>query len=214
MTLSAKPWLVIQREMRTPIAASFSRPTQTPVSPSTRAAVDAEVGRRPNQHFFEIAHVAVDVAAIGLEIDDRIADELPGPVVGDVAAAAGLVDLDAARRERIRRREDVRAPAVAAHAERQDVRMLDEQQHVVDAIRRGAPRRARAAARAPRRTARGRDGGLRASDRAFGYSRDRDSHDLIATCRSGLASGPSSRACCLTCDMNSSATAPSMIRWS
>ena len=38
MTLRAKPWLVIQRAIRTPIAASFSSPTQTPVSPSTRSA--------------------------------------------------------------------------------------------------------------------------------------------------------------------------------
>ena len=31
--------------------------------------------------------------------------------------------------------QNVRAPAVAAHAKGQDVRMLDEQQHVVDAAR-------------------------------------------------------------------------------
>ena len=33
-TLKAKPWLVTHREMRTPMAASFSSPTQTPVNPS------------------------------------------------------------------------------------------------------------------------------------------------------------------------------------
>ena len=46
-TFSAKPWLVIQRLMRTPIAAIFSSrpggPTQTPVRPGTRRAVDAEL---------------------------------------------------------------------------------------------------------------------------------------------------------------------------
>ena len=47
--------------------------------PATRRAVDAVVGRRANQHFFEIADVAVHVAAIGLQVDDRIADELAGP---------------------------------------------------------------------------------------------------------------------------------------
>ena len=38
VTLRANPWLVIHRAMRTPMAASFSRPTHTPVSPSTRTA--------------------------------------------------------------------------------------------------------------------------------------------------------------------------------
>ena len=66
-----------------------------------------------------------------------IADDLAGAVIGDVAAAAGFVHLDAARRERLRRRQDVRAAAVAADAEREDGRMLDEQQQVADAA--GAP---------------------------------------------------------------------------
>ena len=38
VTLRAKPWLVTQRDRRTPMAASFSRPTQTPVIPSMRPA--------------------------------------------------------------------------------------------------------------------------------------------------------------------------------
>ena len=51
LTLKAKPWLVIQREMRTPIAPIFSGPrvgcvTQAPVRPGTRPRVDAEVARR------------------------------------------------------------------------------------------------------------------------------------------------------------------------
>ena len=49
----------------------------------------------------------MDVAAIRIQIDDRIADELARPVVGDVAAAAGLEDLDAFGREGISGRDDV-----------------------------------------------------------------------------------------------------------
>ena len=75
------------------------------------------------------------VAAIRLEVHDGIADDLAGAVIGDVAAAAGLVDLDAARVQHLGRREDVRASAVAADTERQHVRMLDEQQQVADAVR-------------------------------------------------------------------------------
>ena len=37
-TLRAKPWLVTQRDRRTPMAAIFSSPTHTPVSPGTRPA--------------------------------------------------------------------------------------------------------------------------------------------------------------------------------
>ena len=54
------------------------------------------------------------VAAIRPQIEDRIADDLAGTVIGDVAAASGLEDLDAARRERVSVREDVRAAAVSS----------------------------------------------------------------------------------------------------
>ena len=37
-TLNAKPWLVTQRWIRTPMAPIFSAPTQAPVSPSIRPA--------------------------------------------------------------------------------------------------------------------------------------------------------------------------------
>jgi hypothetical protein len=75
------------------------------------------------------------IASIGLEIDDRISDQLAGTMVRDVAAAAGLVNLDAARGKEIGRRQDVRPAAVAADAEREDVRMLEENQQIADAPR-------------------------------------------------------------------------------
>ena len=65
-TLSAKPWLVTQREMRTPMAASFASPTQMPVRPGTRVAAMPNVRHGPDQHLLEIAHVPMHVAAIGL----------------------------------------------------------------------------------------------------------------------------------------------------
>jgi hypothetical protein len=58
----------------------------------------------------------VYVPAIGMQVDDGIADDLAGPVVGDVAAPAGFGDLDAARLERLRRDQDVRTPAIPLHA--------------------------------------------------------------------------------------------------
>jgi hypothetical protein len=59
---------------------------------------------------------------------------LTGTVVRDVAAAAGLENVDAARGERVVCRENVRSTAVAADAQRQHVRVFDQQQRVVDAL--------------------------------------------------------------------------------
>ena len=84
-----------------------------------------------------------------MQIDDRIADELPGPVIGDVAAAAGLEDLDALRLERFGGRDDVRAIVTGLHAERDDRRVLEQQQLIGDRARPSAARRAASAARAP-----------------------------------------------------------------
>ena len=64
MTFSANPWLVIQRAMRTPIAASFSSPDPDAGQPVDALRRDAVVGRGADQDLFEIAHVAVHVAAI------------------------------------------------------------------------------------------------------------------------------------------------------
>jgi hypothetical protein len=75
------------------------------------------------------------IAAIGTKVDDRVPNELAGSVVGDVAAASRHVDFNAAVREQLAAREDMRAPAVALHPERQHMRMLHEQEHVVDMSR-------------------------------------------------------------------------------
>ena len=67
LTLSAKPWLVTQREMRTPMAASFCvADPDAGQARDTRPAVTPNVRDRPDQHFLEVAHVAMHVAAIRL----------------------------------------------------------------------------------------------------------------------------------------------------
>ena len=53
-------------------------------------------------------------------------------MIGDVAATPRLVHLDAARGQLGGRGEDVAAAAVAAHAKRQHVRMLDQQEQIAD----------------------------------------------------------------------------------
>jgi hypothetical protein len=74
----------------------------------------------------------VHVAPIRIEVDDRVAHDLSRTVVGDVAAAAGLVDLDTPGRQRVRRRQNMRAAAIAASPKRQHGRVLDEQQQIID----------------------------------------------------------------------------------
>ena len=103
----------------------------------------------PDQHLLEVAHVPMHVAAIGLQIDDGIADELAGTVIRDVAAAAGLEQPDAGRRERLRRREDVRPIVAGLDAERDDGGMFEQQQLIGESAPPCARRRAASAARAP-----------------------------------------------------------------
>ena len=176
--------------------------------------------RRPDQHLFEVAHVPVHVAAIGLEIDDRVADDLAGPVIGDVAAAPGLEHLDAARGQVVVGRENVRPAAVAAHAEREDGRMLDQQQQIAD--RAGAPlldERALQRERVGvRHQAEAPD--LEGSHRIRSIGRPADAARLGSSdarrsrCSASGLSGSQFSSCCLMCAMNWSATAPSMRRWS
>ena len=53
---------------------------------------DSEIGERVDEHAFECTHVRHDVAQSVTPVgqrDDRVPDQLPGPVIGDVAAAIG-----------------------------------------------------------------------------------------------------------------------------
>src|SRR5205807_940816 len=61
---------------------------------------DAEFGDGADQHFFEFRDVLAHIAIAFAEVDDWIADELAGTVIGDVAAARGLEKTDALRVER------------------------------------------------------------------------------------------------------------------
>ena len=70
------------------------RVSQTPVRPSIRVAGEAELREREDQRLLEVAAVALHVLAVPRQVEDRVADELAGPVEGRLAAAVGLDDLD------------------------------------------------------------------------------------------------------------------------
>ena len=65
--------------------------SHTPLRPSTRPASTPEVGADADQRLLDAAHVRDDVDRAG-QPHDRVADELPRAVPGDLAAA---VDVDA-----------------------------------------------------------------------------------------------------------------------
>ena len=79
-----------------------------------------------------VGHAAAPLAGHG---EDRVADELAGPVVGDVAAPVGAHQLGADRR----RVGTSTLAEVGPGAERVDVRVLEQQQVVVGARRSNRP---------------------------------------------------------------------------
>ena len=80
-----------------------------------------------NQHLFQIANVTVNVAAIRAEVDDGVAHELPGTVIGHIAAASRLDDLHAFFFQGRRRSHDVRAIVASLYPERDDRRVFEQE---------------------------------------------------------------------------------------
>jgi hypothetical protein len=96
------------------------------------ARVDPEIGRCPDQNIFKIPDVSVHVAPVRLQVQDGVTNDLAGPMVRNISATPGLVDLDTARSKDLGAGEDVRSSPVAAHAQGEDVWMLHEEQQVVN----------------------------------------------------------------------------------
>ena len=98
-------------------------PTQTPVLPVTAHAFDAVARQGPDHALLEVAQEPVQVALAVLEQQNGIGHDLPGAVVGDVAAALDLDDLDLAGGGEVGQRP-------ASPAQGDDVRVLDQHQRV------------------------------------------------------------------------------------
>ena len=128
--LSANPCMETQRDTLMPIAAILSSPTHTPVSPGIRPADDPEVGQRPDQRFFQVAQVAVQVLPVFAQIQDGVADQLPRRMVGDLAAPVHLHDGDALRPQPLRRRQQVFPLRPPPQRDRR--RVFQQQQRVGD----------------------------------------------------------------------------------
>ena len=94
-----------------------------PVDPR---ALELERGQRPDQRLLQVAAVLPHVAAVAVEVEDRVADELARPVEGGLAAAVGLDDLD------LGALGHVQLLVAGAAAERDHRRVLEEDHRVGD----------------------------------------------------------------------------------
>lgn len=112
------------------------------VHPDTRQAWNSmpfhpKGGYGLDEGLLEIPHVSMNVTSIGSEVQDWVSDDLTRTVVGHIAASPRFPHFDSTFGQRLCRREDVGAATVAAHADGQDVWMLDQKQQILDAV--GAP---------------------------------------------------------------------------
>ena len=158
MTLSAMPWYVTPRSTRRPRAPILrgrgpSGSHQQPGWPSRRAAAHAVGGTGRHEGRLQCPDERANEQAAIVQGDDRVRHELAGTVVRDLAAALDADHRDAAGLELVGAGQDVGRIAVAP--ERQDRRVLEQEEPVADRARRPARRPGAAGARAPRRTARG-----------------------------------------------------------
>ena len=68
------------------------RATQTPTRSSRRSPVDAETAERGDDPGFKCRHIASNVRRARIQVEHRIGDPLAGPVIGELAAAAGAMN--------------------------------------------------------------------------------------------------------------------------
>src|SRR4029079_1023247 len=102
------------------------RPSEAGNTPGRHAIVRADA----DHHLFDVAHIDVHIAPIGLEVDDRVTDDLSRSVIGHIATAPGLEHIDAQLGEPLGRGHDVGTTAVSANTKSNHRWMLKEEEEV------------------------------------------------------------------------------------
>ena len=98
-TFSAKPCIVRPRDTRTPTAQILRGEAPAGVDPHPGRTLhpsgprQAEVTERRDDELLQPVHVGGNRPGAHLERDDRVADDLTRPVVGDLAAPVGAHEL-------------------------------------------------------------------------------------------------------------------------
>ena len=113
-------------------AAGLGGVDPRPGEPGLPASRDAERSRHSNHDFFESPDILMHVAPVWIQVEDGIADDLTRSVVRHIAPSSRFEDLDTSCGQRFWCRQDVRGTHLPLHAERNDVRMLEEQKKVPD----------------------------------------------------------------------------------
>ena len=130
-TFSAKPWLVIHPdETRTADRRQLPIPDPGTGQPRLPPHFEPKLAEDADEHFLEVAQVAVQITAVGLQVENRVADELTRPVIGNVATAARLEEFDPPLFPLLGGEENVFRVRSATQCD--DVRMLEEEQCVRD----------------------------------------------------------------------------------
>ena len=127
--------------MCTPMEASFSlgremiaaRSTIGLPNPHARASrnterLDPERGSCLDHALLELPHIPNHIAANSVQVQNRVSDNLAGAVIGDIAAAIGVMKFDALTAEEIFGNAQVFALAIAAEGD--DVGMFAKEQKV------------------------------------------------------------------------------------
>ena len=127
-TLSAYPCVVTHLDTWIPIEAIFRGRAvdPDPGQPFDPRRLHSQRRQSPDQRLLEVAAVALHILSVALQVEDRVADELPGAVVGRLAAAVGLDDLD------LGALGHVQLALLGATAERDHRRMLEQHDRVRD----------------------------------------------------------------------------------
>src|SRR5215469_7355453 len=92
---------------------------------------DTELGRSAHHGFFKSADVPVNVATDAVEIQNGIADDLTGTMIGDVAATIRFAEFDAFLAEDVLGGQEIFP--VGAASEGDHVGMFAEKKDVIDA---------------------------------------------------------------------------------
>src|SRR5579884_3852915 len=105
------------------------------VDPDSGSAFEAvrmnvELCEGVDERLFDGANIRDYVALPFAEIEDGVTDDLAGAMIGDVAAAIGVMELDAGALENLGRREEICKMAVPA--QRDDMGVLDDEERVGD----------------------------------------------------------------------------------
>ena len=94
------------------------------------AGLDAEIREGIDERLFDGPHVRAHVALPFAQVEDGIADDLPRPVIGDVATAVGGMEGDAGAAQDLFAGQEVLHVAVAP--QRDGVRVLQQEELVGD----------------------------------------------------------------------------------